>query len=59
MTDVGIDPALLAALVCPVTREPLIYDRTAGELVSEPAGLAYPIRNGVPVLLIEAARRIA
>jgi len=59
MTDVGIDPALLTALVCPVTREPLIYDRTAGELVSERAGLAYPIRNGVPVLLVEAARRIA
>ena len=54
----GIDPALLAMLVCPATRTPLRYDREAGELVSEAAGLAYPIRDGVPVMLIEEARRL-
>lgn len=58
MTADGIDPAVLAALVCPVTRGPLLYDKAAGELISQQAGLAYPIRDGVPVMLVEAARRI-
>ena len=53
-----IDPELLAILVCPMTRTPLRLDAGRGELVSDEAGLAYPIRDGVPVLLIEAARRI-
>jgi len=53
-----IDPELLAILVCPLTRGPLRYDREAGELVSEQAGLAYPVRDGVPVMLVEEARRI-
>ncbi|SNS92254.1 hypothetical protein SAMN06295912_12419 [Sphingomonas laterariae] len=53
-----IDPELLAILVCPVTRGPLRHDAAAGELVSEAAGLAFPIRDGVPVLLVDAARRI-
>ena len=53
-----IDPWLLAKLVCPVTRQPLRYDEAAGELVSEAAGLAYPVRDGVPVMLVEAARRL-
>ncbi|CAN5471789.1 Trm112 family protein [soil metagenome] len=53
-----IDPWLLARLVCPVTREPLRYDEAAEELVSEAAGLAYPVRQGVPVLLIREARAI-
>jgi uncharacterized protein YbaR (Trm112 family) len=53
-----IDPDLLAILVCPVTRTPLVHDAAAGELVSAAAGLAFPIRQGVPVLLIEEARRI-
>jgi uncharacterized protein len=52
------EPALLAKLVCPMTRTPLRYDAEAQELVAEEAGLAYPIRNGVPVLLIEEARRL-
>ena len=52
------DLALLAKLVCPVTRTPLRHDAAAAELVSDKAGLAYPIRDGVPVLLIEAARKI-
>lgn len=52
----SLDPALLAKLVCPVTRTPLRYDAAAQELVSEAAGLAFPIRDGVPVMLIEEAR---
>lgn len=53
-----LDPALLEKLVCPVTRTPLRYDETAQELISEAAGVAYPVRDGVPVMLIEEARRI-
>lgn len=53
-----IDPWLLARLVCPVTRTPLRLDEAAQELVSDAAGIAYPVRDGVPVLLAEAARRI-
>jgi uncharacterized protein len=53
---VVIDPWLLERLVCPVTRTPLRYDEAAAELVSEEAGLAYPVRDGVPVLIAEAAR---
>lgn len=51
-----IDPWLLAKLVCPVTRQPLRYDQAAGELISDAAGLAYPVRDGVPVMLAEVAR---
>lgn len=51
-----IDPWLLERLACPITRTPLRHDATRGELVSDAAGLAYPIRDGVPVLLAEAAR---
>lgn len=54
-----IDPDLLALLVCPVTRGPLILDEAAQELISEAAGVAYPIRDGVPVMLIEEARPIS
>ena len=54
----SLDPALLAILVCPATRTPLRYDAAAGELISEAAGLAYPVRDGVPVMLVEEARRI-
>jgi len=53
-----LDPELLAVLVCPVTRTPLRYDEAAGELVSEAAGLAFPVREGVPVMLVEEARKI-
>ncbi len=53
-----LDPWLLERLVCPVTRTPLRYDEAAQELVSEAAGVAYPIRDGVPVMLIEEARQI-
>ncbi|MDE0880096.1 MAG: Trm112 family protein [Sphingomonas bacterium] len=54
----SVDPWLLGKLACPVTRQPLIYDEQRQELVSTAAGLAYPIRNDVPVMLIEEARRI-
>jgi len=53
-----LDPALLAILVCPATRQPLRYDPQAQELISDAAGLAYPIRDGVPVMLIDEARVI-
>ena len=51
-------PELAALLVCPITRTKLRWDEAAGEMVSDDAGLAYPIRNGVPVLLAEEARRL-
>lgn len=53
-----IDPRLLEILVCPATKGPLIYDRAAQELVSVQAGLAYPIRDGIPIMLVDEARRI-
>lgn len=56
--DAGVDPRLLEVLVCPVSRGPLAYDREANELVSKAAGLAYPIRNGVPIMLRDEARDI-
>ncbi len=55
----SLDPWLLERLVCPVTRQPLRYDEAAQELISDAAGLAYPIRNGVPVMLPEEARRLS
>ena len=55
----ALAPDLLAILVCPVTRTPLRYDAAAAELVSEAAGLAFPVRDGVPVLVVEDARRLA
>lgn len=51
------DPDLLGKLVCPSTRTGLRYDESAQELVSDAAGLAFPIRGGVPVLLVEEARK--
>lgn len=53
-----IDPKLLEILVCPLTKAALSYDRERQELVSERAGLAYPIRSGIPVMLPEEARKI-
>lgn len=53
---IAIDPKLLAILVCPLTRTPLRLDTEAQELIADRAGLAYPIRDGVPILLAEAAR---
>jgi hypothetical protein len=53
-----VNPALLEVLVCPVTRTKLRYDEAAQELISDAAGVAYPVREGVPVMLIEEARPI-
>lgn len=53
-----VDPKLLEVLVCPVTRSALTYDKDAQELISEAAGLAYPIRDGIPVMLEDEARRL-
>jgi uncharacterized protein len=53
-----IDPKLLEILVCPLTKTTLQYDAAAQELVSRAAGLAYPIRNGVPLMTVESARRL-
>jgi uncharacterized protein len=56
MTEV--DPKLLEILVCPLTKGPLRYDREAQELISEEAGLAYPIRDGIPIMLVDEARQL-
>lgn len=53
-----MDPKLLQILVCPVTKGPLHYDKVKQELVSKSARLAYPIRDGIPVMLEEEARRL-
>jgi uncharacterized protein YbaR (Trm112 family) len=53
-----IDPKLLEILVCPMTKGPLTYDRERQELVSRQAGLAYPIRDGIPIMLVDEARRL-
>ncbi|MBX3476723.1 MAG: Trm112 family protein [Brevundimonas sp.] len=55
-TPATVDPRLLETLVCPVTRGPLTWDRQTNELVSKGARLAYPIRDGVPIMLPEEAR---
>ena len=55
---IDVDPRLLEVLVCPVTRGPLEYDRAKGELISRAAKLAYPIRDGVPIMLPEEARAL-
>lgn len=53
-----VDPRLLEVLVCPISHGPLDYDREKGELISRKARLAYPIRDGVPVMLAEEARSL-
>lgn len=55
----NIDPKLLEILVCPVTKGPLTYDKSNQELISKSAGLAYPIRDGIPVMLPEEARTLS
>ncbi len=54
-----IDPKLLEILVCPQTRGPLVFNREKGELLSKNAALAYPIRDGVPIMLIDEARALS
>ena len=53
-----IDPKLLEILVCPLTKGPLRYDRAAQELISDKARLAYPIREGIPIMLVDEARSL-
>ena len=57
-TPTAVDPRLLEVLVCPVTRGKLIYDRERQELASKGAKLAFPIRDGVPIMLAEEARAL-
>jgi uncharacterized protein YbaR (Trm112 family) len=52
-----VDPRLLEILVCPLTKGTLRYDAAAQELISDQAGLAYPIRDGIPIMLVDEARR--
>jgi uncharacterized protein YbaR (Trm112 family) len=54
-----VDPKLLEILVCPVTKGPLVYDRERQELISKSARLAYPIRDGIPVMLEDEARKVS
>ena len=58
MSAAPIDPKLLEVLVCPLTKEPLVYDAEAQELISKAAALAYPIEDGIPIMLPEDARQI-
>lgn len=57
-TSFSVDPKLLEILVCPLTKGTLIYDREKQELISRGAGLAYPIRDGIPIMLVDEARQL-
>jgi len=54
----GVDPKLLEILVCPLTKGPLIFDAEKSELISKQGNLAYPIRDGIPIMLVEEARQL-
>lgn len=58
MTQNTLDPKLLEILVCPLTKGPLTYDKAAAELISKQANLAYPIRDGIPIMLVDEARSL-
>lgn len=53
-----VDPKLLEILVCPLTKKPLVYDKDRNELISRSAGLAFPIRDGIPIMLPDEAREL-
>lgn len=57
-SPIQLDPRLLEVLVCPLTKVPLRYDREKQELISDRAQLAYPIRDGIPIMLVDEARRL-
>lgn len=57
-TEPRVDPKLLEILVCPVTKAPLSYDAAKQELISKAARLAYPIKNGIPIMLADEAREL-
>ena len=59
MAGQDLDPKLLEILVCPLTKGPLHYDREKQELLSRDAKLAYPIRDGIPIMLVDEARELA
>lgn len=59
MANQILDPKLLDILVCPVTKSPLKYDKENQELISKQAGLAFPIRDGIPIMLVEEARKLS
>ena len=58
MAERAVDPKLLEILVCPLTKQALVYDKDNQELISQKAGLAYPIRDGIPIMLPDEARTI-
>ena len=58
MSAQTVDQKLLEILVCPLTKGPLRYDQNANELVSDQAGLAFPIRDGIPIMLVDEARKL-
>ncbi len=58
MSDISFDPKMLEALVCPLTQTRLSYDADKQELVSEAGKVAFPIRNGIPIMLIDEARQL-
>lgn len=58
MATTDVDSKLLDILVCPVTKGPLEYDREAQELISKQAGLAFPVRDGIPIMLPDEARQL-
>ena len=58
MSETEFDPKMLEALVCPVTQTTLSYDAEAKELVSRAAKMAFPVRNGIPIMLVDEARRL-
>ena len=57
-TEARVDPKLLEILVCPMTKAPLSYDAAKQELISKAARLAYPIKNGIPIMLVDEAREL-
>ncbi|MBI3441382.1 MAG: Trm112 family protein [Proteobacteria bacterium] len=58
MNPKQVDPKLLEILVCPLTKAPLVYDAEKQELISHQAGYAFPIRDGIPIMLVDEARKI-
>ena len=58
MNATEVDPKLLEILVCPLTKGPLDYDPKAQELISRRAGLAFPVRDGIPIMLVDEARKL-
>ncbi|MGJ8622871.1 MAG: Trm112 family protein [Yoonia sp.] len=58
MSETAFDPKMLEALVCPLTQDTLVYDAAKQELVSKKGKLAFPIRNGIPVMLVDEARAL-